>query len=116
MKDFMFLFRGPDPGDMHLTAEQYQAMTQKWMDWVAEMTAKGIYVGGSPLIKNGKILQGNKPVVTDGPFAEGKELLGGYCIVKAGSLEEATVLAFGFPDFDKGGSVEVREFMDIPTR
>jgi hypothetical protein len=62
----------------------------------------------------GKIVKGEKTVVTDGPFTEGKEFLGGYCIIKAGSLEEATELAFGFPDFDKGGSVEVREVMSIP--
>lgn len=65
-------------------------------------------------MKEGKTVQGKKPLVTDGPFAEGKELLGGYFIIKAESLEEATELAFGYPDFDMQGSVEIREIMKIP--
>ncbi len=48
-------------------------------------------------------------MLTDGPFAEGKEYLGGYLILKAQSLEEASQLAYGFPDFERGGSVEIRE-------
>jgi len=49
-----------------------------------------------------------------GPFAEGKELVGGYFILSAESLEEATELAMGFPDFEIQGSVEIREIMKIP--
>ncbi len=88
---------------------------QKWFDWIGDMSAKGLYVGGDPLARAGKTVQGKKPVVTDGPFAEGKELLGGYIIVKADSLEEATQIAFGFPDFELDGSVEIREIMKIPV-
>ncbi|HWK06372.1 MAG TPA: YciI family protein [Puia sp.] len=114
MKDFMFIFRGPTPEDLKLTPEESQASMQKWFEWIGELSAKGRYVGGDPLLKEGKLIQGKKPVATDGPFAEGKELLGGYFIIKAESLEEATELAFGFPDFDVQGSVEVREIMKIP--
>jgi len=49
---------------------------QKWFEWIGELSAKGRYVGGDPLLKEGKLVQGKKPVATDGPFAEGKELLG----------------------------------------
>jgi hypothetical protein len=116
MKDFMFLFRGPDPHDLNPTPEQSQAMTQKWIDWISELGTKGRFVSGDAFnMKEGKTVQGKKMVVTDGPFAEGKELMGGFCIVRAESLEEATELAFGFPDFDKGGFVEVRELMKMPT-
>ncbi|HTI12426.1 MAG TPA: YciI family protein [Puia sp.] len=114
MKDFMFIFRGPTPEDLNLTPEESQASMQKWFEWIGELSAKGRYVGGDPLLKEGKLIQGKKPVVTDGPFAEGKELLGGYFIIKAESLEEATQLAYGFPDFDTEGSVEIREVMKIP--
>lgn len=114
MKDFMFIFRGPTPEDLNMSPEESQASMQKWYEWIGDLVAKGRYVGGDPLFKEGKTVQGKKPVVTDGPFAEGKELLGGYFILKAESLEEATELAFGFPDFDKQGSVEVREVMKMP--
>jgi len=110
----MFIFRGPTPEDLNLTPEESQASMQKWFEWIGELSAKGRYVGGDPLLKEGKLIQGKKPVVTDGPFAEGKELLGGYFIIKAESLEEATQLAYGFPDFDTEGSVEIREVMKIP--
>jgi hypothetical protein len=113
MKDFMFVFRysadtpAPSP-------EQYQENMQKWFAWIGELSAKGHYVTGDPLTQEGKTVAGKKPVVTDGPFTEGKELLGGYFIIKAGSLEEATELAFGFPDFDITGKVEIREIMKVP--
>jgi hypothetical protein len=113
MKDFMFVFRGPYYEDLNLTPEQSQAAMQKWFDWIGELSAKGRYVAGAPLLKPGKMLEGKKPVLTDGPFAEGKELVGGYLILKAGSLEEASELAYGFPDFEWQGSVEVREIMQI---
>lgn len=114
MKDFMFIFRGPTPEDLKMSPEQSQASMQKWFDWIGELSAKGRYVAGDPLLKAGKTLEGKKTVVMDGPFAEGKELVGGYFIIKAESLEEATELAFGFPDFDTQGSVEVREIWKIP--
>ena len=116
MKDFLFIFRGPSPEDLNMTPEQSQAAMQKWFNWIGELSAKGVYGGGDPLMRAGKTIQGKKPVVTDGPFAEGKELLGGYFIIKAESLEKATELAFGFPDFDTQGSVEIREIMKIPMQ
>ena len=114
MKDFMFVFRGPTPEDLKMSPEESQASMQKWFDWIRQLNEKGRYVGGDPLMPGGKSIQGKKPVVTDGPFAEGKELVGGYIIVKAESLEEATELAHGFPDFGIQGSVEIREIMKIP--
>jgi hypothetical protein len=116
MKNFLFIFRGPAYEDLNLTPEESQAAMQKWYDWIGELSAKDRYVGGEPLHKEGKMVQGSKPVVTDGPFAEGKELLGGYFIVKAESLEEAAQLAKGYPDFSINGSVEVREIMKIPMQ
>ena len=113
MKDFMFLFRGPE--DIKLTPEQSQLQMQQWMNWIHELTGKGHFVGGAPMVKEGKILKGTNPVVTDGPFAEGKELLGGFLLIRAGSMKEATELAYGYPDFDKACSVEVRELVPIPV-
>ena len=114
MKDFMFIFRGPSPNDLNWTPEHFQENMQKWFNWIGELSAKGHYVSGNPLLPEGKMVKGKKPVATDGPFAEGKELLGGYIVIKAESLAHATELAFGFPDFDNNGSVEVREVHVIP--
>lgn len=113
MKDFMFFFRGPS--DLKLTPEQSQVQVQHWMDWIHKLSADGRFSGGGPLSPTGKMVKGTKPVVTDGPFTEGKEVMGGYILIKAASLEEATELSFGYPDYDKGCSLEVRELLPPPT-
>lgn len=113
MKDFMFIFRGPTPEDLKMSPEESQASMQKWFDWINKLREQGRYKVGDPLMPVGRTIQGKKPVVTDGPFAEGKELVGGYFIISAESLEEATQMAFGFPDFEVQGSVEIREIMKI---
>ena len=79
---------------------------------VEDLRAKGIYVGGEALTPAGKTISGKKALVNDGPFAESKELVGGYFVVKANSLDEAVEIAkSGYPDFIFNGAVEVREVM-----
>jgi Uncharacterized protein conserved in bacteria len=56
--------------------------------------------------------RGGKSVVTDGPFAETKEVLGGFEIVECRDLEEALELAKGFPGLEAGGAVEVRAIVE----
>ena len=111
MKEFMFIFRGPIP-----TPEQEQAAVQKMSAWVGQLMAQGRLVGGNPLAFSGKTIQGKKPIITDGPFAEGKEFLGGCLTVKAESLEDAAELALSYPLYDHEGlqaSVEVREVVKM---
>ena len=109
MQDFMFIFRGgSDASD--LSPEDMQNHMEKWFQWVEELKAKDIYVGGEALTPMGKTISGKNALITDGPFAEGKELVGGYFVVKANSLEEAVEIAkTGYPDFIYNGAVEVRE-------
>jgi hypothetical protein len=114
MKDFMFIFRYSNPEAVNMTPEHAQENMQRWFAWIGDLSAKGHYLGGDPLVPEGKTIRGKPPVATDGPFAEGKELLGGYFRIKAESLEEATQLAFGYPDFAIEGWVEIREIMIIP--
>ena len=108
MKEFMLLFRQPsyDYGDISPT--EMQAIAKKWQDWVAGITSQDkLSRNGDRLAMEGKVL---KPggVVTDGPFVEIRELLGGYLIVKAENLDEAVTLAHGCPTLEYNGSVEVR--------
>src|SRR5471030_698550 len=98
MKDFMFVFRGGSSKN-HFSPEQMQGHMQKWFNWINDLKAKEIYIAGNPLLATGKVVKGEKPVVTDGPFAESKELVGGYFLIKANSIEEAAELAKGCPDF-----------------
>jgi len=111
MKEFMMIFLGADYDKLNMSAEDAQGQMQKWFNWINDLKAKGLYVEGRPLTPPAKTVKGKKPVVTDGPFAETKELVGGYFIVKAKSLEEAAEMAKSCPDFELGGAVEVREVM-----
>jgi hypothetical protein len=112
MKDFMFIFRGATE-QYEFSAEEMQQHMQKWFSWVDELKAKNIYVSGEPLLPEGKTVKGAKALVTDGPFAESKELVGGFFIIKAASLAEAAELARGCPDLPLDGSVEIREVMKM---
>jgi hypothetical protein len=112
MKDFMFIFRGAAE-QYDFSAEQMQQHMQKWFSWIDDLKAKKIYVAGEPLIPEGKTVKGSKALVTDGPFAESKEVVGGFFLIKAASLEEAAEIAKGCPDLPLEGSVEVREVMKM---
>jgi hypothetical protein len=59
-------------------------------------------------------LRQGKTLVTDGPFAETKEQLGGYYLIEADSLDEATAWAAKLPG-SKHGSVEIRPVMQVPA-
>lgn len=108
MQDFMFIFRGGSDA-AGLSPEQMQNQMQKWFQWVEELKAKNIYVAGEALTPTGKTIRGKKALITDGPHAESKELVAGFFVVKANSLDEALELARGYPDFVFDGAVEVRE-------
>lgn len=66
---------------------------------------------GEELVATGKHISGTEKTVTDGPYLEGKELVGGYYIIEAKDYDDAVEVAKGFSDFDLEGKVEVREVM-----
>ena len=103
MSEFTFLFRGRDTA---ASPEQMQKTMEKWLEWFKEL-GLNIKDPGHPLEQTGKVLKSKKNV-TDGPYAEAKDVVGGYIIVEAKDLDHAAELAKGCPIFDVGGSVEVR--------
>jgi hypothetical protein len=109
MEKYMYIFLGGDPS--HLSPDAQQAHMQKWFDWVQKLTDQKRYVGGEALLPGGKTITGPKKVVTDGPFAESKEVVAGYFVVLAKSLDEAVDMAKQCPDYGLNGIVEVREVM-----
>jgi hypothetical protein len=114
MKNFLLLFRYNSNELPKGSSEELQAMTQKWMDWIGSIAAQDKLVDrGNRLEFVGKVIDANH-VITDGPYTEVKELIGGYSIIKSSSLEEATKLALGCPIFVYGkGSVEVRPINEL---
>ena len=111
MKEFMMLFRAEESDAHNLSPEQMQAMVKTWQDWIGGIAAQGKFVATNALGPNGKTVQSGG-IVTDGPYAEIKEVIGGYIIVKAENLEEAVKLSDGCPTLERdGGKVEVRDVM-----
>ncbi len=117
MKEFMYLFRGAMQNEeafAQLSPEQMQVEMQKWNVWMGELTQKGKLLGGQPLFPNGKVVKGVSRKITDGPFTEGKDIVGGYLLIKANDLNEAVALSYGCPALEgTEGTVEVREIMPM---
>ena len=107
MEKYMFIFIGGDPS--HLSPEAQQAHMGKWFAWVEKLRKENRYVSGEALMPGGKTIKGVKKAVTDGPYAEGKEVVGGYFVVHAKDINEATEMAKACPDYELDGVVEVRE-------
>ncbi len=110
MKDFMFLFRFSDAVDDKIASpEELQKQAIKWQAWTEKLMKEGRLTPGNRLVPSGKVVKGKSKQVQDGPFAEGKEMVGSFCTVKAHNLGEALDIAKECPIFDQDGSVEIRE-------
>jgi hypothetical protein len=106
---YMLLFRGND-WQKGLSPEEMQKVAGQWMAWFERLTAKGKVTAGSPLEKEGKVVSGkNGRVVSDGPFAESKEAVGGYFLLQVATLDEAVAIAQECPGLAYGAQVEVRQ-------
>jgi hypothetical protein len=107
MAKFLFIYRGDPSGSASLTPDQMQKQMQQWSSWIADALQKGWMIDpGDGLTEEGRVVTGK--VVTDGPFVESKEIIGGYSIVTAANIDAATALAKGCPSLHGGGRVEVR--------
>ena len=107
MKEFLLLFR-MSPMAEQPSPEQMQASMKLWQDWLGGIAAQDkLANAGNRLGFEGKVMKANNAIV-DGPYAEIKEMIGGYSIVKAASLAEATSLAHNCPILQVGGNVEIR--------
>lgn len=93
--------------------EQLQEYMKTYHNWVNTIIAQNKFIGGKGLSTEGKVLEFNN-VVTDGPYAETKESLAGYIMIKAESFDEAVKTAAGCPIlFGKGNTVEVRKVVSV---
>ena len=112
MPSYIMLFRGGDDHRESLSPDEIQQQMQKWFDWIAAMRGKGIFNGGSPLEDGGVIVNPDR-TVTDGPFTESKERIGGYIEIDVENEEAAVEEAKNCPILNTGGWVEVRLTAEI---
>lgn len=110
MPDFMFLFGGGDYEGF--SPEQLQQEVQEYIAWVKALRSKGIFKAGDELQNTGRIVKNEGGTVTDGPFAESKEAVGGYLLIEADSYDHAVEIAKASPNLKHNGWVEVRQISD----
>ncbi len=109
MEDFLLVFRRDHDGEqLQLSPEQMQSMMKPWQDWMGSLAAQNKLVdSGNRLASEGRVVKPNN-VVTNGPYVETKEAIGGYIMIRANSIDEAAELSKGCPILAIGGNVEVR--------
>jgi hypothetical protein len=111
MSEFLYLYRG---GDSSGSPEEMQQTMQKWVAWMKQLGDQGhLKAIGNPLEPGGRVVKGKQKTVTDGPYAETKDLVGGYTLVEAKDIDQAAELSKGCPIFETGGFVEVRPILQI---
>lgn len=108
---YMLIFRG---NEWHkgLSPEEMQQVSDQWMAWFKRLMEDGRALSGNPLEPRGKIVSGANARVVDGPFAESKEAIGGYFLLKVNSLDEAVAIAKECPGLPYGAKIEVRPVMN----
>ncbi len=112
MKEFMMIFIGADYGALGLSPEEMQVRMGKWFTWSEKMESDGITIKhGNALTEPIRRVSGKNRTVTDLNSAELKEVVGGYYIIEARDFDHVEEIAQGFPDYDLGNTVEIREIM-----
>jgi hypothetical protein len=112
---YLLLFRhseeGPDP-----TPAEMEVIMGKWMAWIRGMRERGEFLGTNRLAETGAVMRGpGGAEVTDGPFAEAKEIVGGYVLITAPDLAAAKTIARGCPGLERNTTiVEIRPVVPLP--
>ncbi len=106
--EYLLLFRNTQL-EKRLSADELQEAMRRLNEWLGRWSERGQMTGGQPLGNEGRVVSGAKQrLVADGPYAESKEAVGGYVIVRAADLDEATKIAGEWPLLDYEATVEVR--------
>lgn len=114
MNEFLLIFRRDfNPGEEQPSPEQLQGMMKNWQDWMGGIAAQNKLVDpGNRLTGDGKVVRPGQ-MITNGPYVEIKEAIGGYIVVSAASLEEAAEISKGCPVLLINGNVEVRQIIPM---
>jgi hypothetical protein len=114
---YMLLIYSPESFWQSISEQERGKIYQEYLDFTDSIRKSGHYVAGDPLERTSEAttvrVRNGKAMATDGPFAETREQLGGYYIVKAKNLDEATAIAERVPS-SRFGSIEVRPIVEMP--
>ncbi len=109
LPEYLLLLKGTQL-DQRLAFKDMQEAMGKFTEWVSSLALAGKLKLAQPLSHDGKVVGGSRDqrTVSDGPFAESKEAVGGYLLLTVADMEEAIAIARECPLIDWGSSVEVR--------
>lgn len=104
----MLIFRDTSEIYKKMSAEEKQSLLSRWMAWYDSLESQGKLEGGRPLEPRGRVVSATNGRVTDGPYVESKEAIGGFFMLKVDTMDEAIEIARGCPSLNYGLVVEVR--------
>lgn len=112
---YLLIFRDGNPeAYQRMSPDERQHLMEQWNAWYAGLAAEGRVEHGNPLEPGGRVVAGAEGRrVTDGPFAEATEAIGGYFVLSVADLDEATEIARECPSLRYGMSVEVRAVAEV---
>ena len=114
MANFMYLFRHNHAALRSMSPEQMQQLTKKWMGWADTLKKNGhVKALGERLDPTGKVVRGKVKNVTDGPYIEVKDAVGGYMLVEATDIDQAVELSKDCPILEVDGTVEIRPIVSM---
>ncbi len=111
--EFLLIFRNTDV-EKRLPLEELHHAMDRLHEWLDRWTERGAIQGGQPLGYQSRVISGARQrTIADGPYAEAKEAVGGYVIVRAADLDEAAQIASEWPMLDYDAVVEVRPLLEM---
>ena len=114
MGNYMYLFRRNETVLQSMSPEQMQQTMEKWTNWIETLKKEGhIKQLGERLDGTGKVLRGKSKAVTDGPYIEVKDSVGGFMLVEARDMDQAVDLSKGCPILEIDGTVEIRPVISM---
>ncbi|HEY4196744.1 MAG TPA: YciI family protein [Mucilaginibacter sp.] len=113
MKEFVMLYKSDELPEVQLNDDGSLVVSKEWQTWIGELVAQNQLVSPGKRLGNDGLLVKPGNVITNGPYAEIKEMIGGLSVIRVGSMDEATEIAKGCPILDYGGSVEIREVIPM---
>lgn len=116
MEKFLLIFHNSVNAEatfQNQSPEELQAEIEKWNTWIGHIASKGKMLSSEGLLPTGRVLKGSAKTVTDGPYTEGKEIVGGFMLLQAVDYDEAVDYAAGCPLFEANGTVEIRQVQNF---
>ena len=109
----MFLFRGSEVYQPDQSPEALQILTQKMMDWLGDLSQKGMHITSERLKRTGKQVIGAKKTLSEDAFGEARDVIGGCTIVLAKDINEAVEIAKRCPILETNANIEIRPILSI---